>query len=378
MRPTHDDALVDAIADATRDGTRLLIAGGGSKASIGAPVETRVLDLGGFTGIVDYDPAELVLTVRAGTPLAEVEALVRSHEQMLPFAPFDHGPIFGEPAGRATVGGVVAGGVAGSERVSAGAPRDHLLGFHAVSGRGEAFKAGGKLIKNVTGFDLSKLAAGSWGRLFAMTEMTLKTLPAPQTRATRVIEGLEPSSAVAAMAAAMASQAQIATAAHIPARARRPSLTALRVEGFGPSVAARGVMLDRLLAPYGTVETMAAGEADTFWAALTTLDLLPRDAPLWRINVPPSGGPAVIATIEDGDWLFDWAGGLVWLATAADPLTIRGAAARAGGHAQLIRGDAAMRAAIPAFHPQPEGVAALEERIRRAFDPQGVFETGRF
>lgn len=378
LRPTREDELVDAIADAIRQGESLLPVGGGSKGAIGVPVEARPLDLGGFAGVVDYDPAELVLTVRAGTPLAEVRALVAKEGQMLAFAPFDHGPIYGEPEGCATIGGVVAAGVAGSERVSAGGPRDHLLGFRAVSGRGEAFTAGARIIKNVTGYDLPKLAAGSWGRLFAITELTLKVLPAPQARATRVIEGLDAPCAVAAMAAAMGSQAAVVTAAHVPAAAGRPARTAIRVEGFGPSVAARGAMLDRLLSAHGVVEALPGAEADAWWAALTSLAPLPRDVPLWRVNVPPSQGPAVVAAIEGADWLLDWAGGLVWLATDADPRMIRDAAARAGGHAQLVRADAAMRAAVPAFHPQPEAVAALEARIRRAFDPHGLFETGRF
>jgi len=150
-------------------GAKLALCGGGSKEQLGAPREAERVDMTGFAGVVDYDPAELVLTVRPGTPLAEIEALVASENQMLAFDPFDHGPIYGMPAGRATIGGVVAAGVGGSQRLSGGAPRDHLLGFRAVSGRGEVFVAGAKVVKNVTGYDLPKLAAGSWGRLFAMT-----------------------------------------------------------------------------------------------------------------------------------------------------------------------------------------------------------------
>jgi glycolate oxidase FAD binding subunit len=381
LRPTREDELADAIAVAARDEARLAIVGGGSKAAFGAPVEARPLDMTGFAGVVDYDPAELVLTVGPGTPLAEVTALVAAREQMLAFDPFDHGPLFGAPAGRATIGGVVAAGVAGSQRLSSGSARDHLLGFRAVSGRGEVFQAGAKVVKNVTGYDLPKLAAGSWGRLFAMTELTLKVLPRPRLRATWAIEGLDPAPAVSAMAAAMGSQAEVAAAAYLPAElSGGPSLTLLRVQGVAPSVAARGAMLVTLLASYGAAHPLGEAEGDALWADVANLRSLAGDMPLWRVNVPPSSGPALaaVATRHGARWLFDWAGGLVWIAGEIDAATLRDAAERAGGHAALVRGPAALRATIPALHPLAPGVAALEARVRRAFDPQGVFETGRF
>jgi glycolate oxidase FAD binding subunit len=375
-RPTREDELADAVADAVRDGATLMVSGGGSKAVIGAPTQGVPLDMTGFAGVVDYDPAELVLTVRSGTPLAEVQALVAGQDQMLAFEPFDHAPVFGEKAGRATIGGVVAASVAGSQRVSSGAPRDHLLGFRAVSGRGEVFAAGAKVVKNVTGFDLPKLAAGSWGRLFALTELTLKVLPRPRVRATLAIEGLDPARAVAAMAAAMGSQAEVAAAAHVTGTT---TLTAFRIQGFGPSVTARCAMLGRVLASYGPAVELGDA-ADAFWASLATVQTLRGDCPLWRVNVPPSSGPGIAAVAErhGAEWLFDWAGGLVWVAGDIRPSAIREAAAKAGGHAVLIRASAAMRAEVATFHPLAAGVAALEAHIRRAFDPASVFETGRF
>ena len=295
LLPQSAQDVVDAIADALRAGEKLAITGGASKAAIGAPVAARRLEMTGLRGVVDYDPAELVLTVRPGTPLAEIQTTVAQAWQMLAFEPFDHGPMFGQPEGAATIGGVVAAGVSGSQRLSGGAVRDHLLGFRAVSGRGELFTAGARVVKNVTGFDLPKLAAGSWGRLFAMTELTLKVLPRPRESVTRLLAGLDVERAVAAMSLAMGSQADVAAAAHFPAGlSGGTSATILRVQGFGPSVAARCRMLD------------------------------------------------------------------------------------GGGHAMLLRGDDRLRANGPAFHPQPHGVAALEARVRRAFDPAGLFETGRF
>jgi glycolate oxidase FAD binding subunit len=376
MTPTREDELADAIADAVRTGERIELRGGGSKAAVGAPRDARVLGMAGFTGVVDYDPAELVLTVRPGTPLAEVQALVAERGQMLAFDPFDHAALLSGDS--ATIGGVVAAGVAGSLRLSQGGARDHLLGFRAVSGRGETFVAGAKVVKNVTGYDLPKLAAGSWGRLFAMTELTLKVLPRPPVAVTVVVDGLDVSSAVRLMAVAMGSQAEVAAAAHQPATGDQPAHTCLRLLGFGPSVRARVAMLEALL---GTATTTLADDDDAvFWHEMRTLSALPSEPPLWRVNVPPSAGPSVVAALEPlgARWLMDWAGGLVWVAFDGDPAEVRAVAERAGGHATLVRAPEAIRAAVPTLHPQSAGVAALEERVRRAFDPAGVFETGRF
>jgi glycolate oxidase FAD binding subunit len=382
LHPTSVDDLVDVVAAAQRDGRVLAIGGGLSKLGIGRPaLDATPLDMTGFAGIVDYDPAELVLTVGAGTPLSQVDALVRAEGQMLAFDPFDHGPIYGRPAGQATIGGVVAAGVAGSLRLSSGSARDHLLGFRAVSGRGEALLAGARVVKNVTGYDLPKLAAGSWGRLFAMTELTLKVLPRPPIRATRAIAGLGAEQAVTAMAAAMGSQAEVVAAAHIPADLRGGvALTAVQIQGFGPAVQAKSVLLDRLLSPHGPVEALDAHEAGLFWDDLRTLAPLDCGRTLWRVNARPSKGSAIVSSLlpHGAQWLFDWAGGLVWLTFDGDPQLVRAAAAQAGGHASLVRGSASLRAEVPAFHPAPMGVNALEMRIRRAFDPLGVFETGRF
>lgn len=380
FRPSSEGELAEAIAAAARSGDRLALMGGSSKAMIGRTVEAKRVHMTGLAGIVDYDPAELVLTVRPGTLLSEVERLIAGQDQMLAFEPYDHGPIFDQSQGRATIGGVIAAGVAGSQRLSSGGARDHLLGFRAVSGRGEVFVAGAKVVKNVTGYDLPKLAAGSWGRLFALTELTLKVLPRPRVRTTWAIEGLTAERAVAAMTSAMASQAEIAAAAHVPDRRRGRSLTALRVQGFGPSVTARGSMVRDRLCSFGLFEKLDDKTADRFWADIAGGDCLKRDDPLWRVSVPPSSGPGIIRALGDlvTDWLFDWAGGLVWLASSGDPEKIRNAALCAGGHAQLVRAPAEIRAQVPALQPLAPGVAVLEERIRRAFDPQGVFEIGRF
>ncbi|SCK14351.1 glycolate oxidase FAD binding subunit [Variovorax sp. HW608] len=376
LRPATEAELCDVVADAAHSGTRLSLRSGGSKRDIGAPIgEARTVDLRRFAGIVDYDPPELMLTVRPGTPLAEIEALVASKNQMLPFEPFDHGPLFGRAPSEATIGGIVAAGVAGSRRVSSGSARDHLLAVRAVSGRGECFVGGAKVVKNVTGYDIPKLIAGSWGRLAAITELTLKVLPAPRADATQILTGLDPEQAVAAMAAAMGSKADVAAAAHRPGST---SVTAFRIQGFPASVAARCKGLAKHLAAFGHLHDPGEEEAQGIWSDLRTLAPLPLDVPLWRISVPPAAGGTLVRRLEQrgANWLLDWAGGLAWVATAIEG--VREEAAAAGGHCTLVRGPAELRARVPALHPPAPAIQALEQRVRRAFDPAGVFETGRF
>ncbi|MDQ0464970.1 glycolate oxidase FAD binding subunit [Caulobacter ginsengisoli] len=355
----HTPNSVQDLCDLFRAGGTFEIRGGGSKAEIGAPREAQLVSTAGLAGVIDYDPAELVLTVGAGTPLAEIQALVASENQMLAFDPFDHGPLFGRPAGAATIGGVIAAGVSGSQRLALGAARDHLLGFEAVSGRGERFIGGARVVKNVTGYDLPKVMAGSWGRLGVMTQLTLKILPAPRVRATMLVEGLDVAAAVAAMTAALRAPLEVAAAAHLPGIG-----TGLRLQGFGPSVDARAAQLPG--------HRLSETEGDAFWqAALPPAD----DRPLWRVHCQPSAALAIVAALPDLETRLDWGGGLIWLAGEGD---VRAVAAMYGGQAMLVRAPEAMRAAIPCEHPQPAGVAALSVRVRRAFDPAGIFETGRF
>lgn len=381
LKPASEQEVVDVLAEASAKGRRLEIRGGGSKANFGAPKrDADILDMSAFASVIDYDPAELVLTAGAGTPLNVIQTLVASENQMLAFEPFDHAAIHGGPISRTTIGGVIGAGVAGSRRLSAGAARDHLLGFKGVSGRAEAFVAGAKVVKNVTGYDLPKLMCGSWGRLAALTEVTLKVLPRGREQLTLMIEGLSPKAAHMVMARAMASNAGVSAAAHIPAELGGGyALTAIRLEGFGPSVAARGAMLSALAAPH-TAFTAPPTAAEALWKSIRDLSPLADAETLWRVNVPPSGGCSVVAALEPhgARWLFDWAGGLIWLAADCDPALVRAAAEAGGGHAALVRAPADIRARVPVLHPLAPGVAALEARVRRAFDPAGVFETGRF
>jgi len=379
--------LQQRIADAMGNGRRLEIRGGGSKRAIGltddgADDGVEIIATGGLAGIIDYEPSELVLTLGAGTPLAEVEALLAEHGQMLAFDPFDHGPIFGAAPGKTTIGGVIAAGVAGSRRLTAGGARDHLLGFKAISGRGEIFIGGAKVVKNVTGYDLPKLMAGSWGRLALLAELSLKVLPAPRDRASLMLHGSSDREALAAIARAMRGHYEVAAAAHFPAdtvpgmMAGKGALTLLRLEGFRPSVEAR---LDGLHELLGGV-AMRGEEEAMLWQQLRAIAPL-ADAPLlWRVVVPPASGWKVTEGLSGHDvrWLYDWAGGLIWLAAGDASAPVRDAAAQAGGHAMLVRAPDAARRQLPVFHPEPAAVAALSDRVRRSFDPAGVFRSTRF
>lgn len=378
--PATASELAEIITDAAGRGAKLEVRGGGSKADVGAPREAEILSTENFSGIIDYDPAELVLTLGPATRLSEVEDMLAGAGQMLAFEPFDHGRMLGKAPGSATVGGVIAAGVAGSRRVSAGGARDHLLGFEAVSGRGESFVGGAKVVKNVTGYDLPKVMAGSWGRLAVFTQLTLKVLPSPRAVATLVLGDLSNAGACAAMARALGSQAEVAAAAHVPAGTEdRKPITAFRLEGFATSVEARAKHLAIVLQDFGKLHRLDYESGANLWTGVRNVTPVKDDRPLWRISAPPMEGARIVDAIGgEAKALLDWAGGLVWLATNAAPEMVRGAAQAAGGHASLIRAPEAVRAKVPFQAPPTPGVAALSARVRRSFDPLGVFETGRF
>jgi len=233
--PASASEVEAIVREAAAERRTLAVCGGGSKRSMWLQDAAATLDMTAITGITDYDPDELVVTARAGTPLAEIEAALAQRQQMLAFEPFDHGPLFGEPTGRATLGGIIAGNVSGPRRISAGAARDHILGFSAVSGRGEAFKGGAAVVKNVTGFDLPKLMAGSWGTLAVLTSLTLRVLPRPRAEKTLLLGDLDGAAANRALTLAVGSRAAVSAAAHLCSEA----ITGLRIEGFGPSVESR-------------------------------------------------------------------------------------------------------------------------------------------
>lgn len=366
LQPRDTRDLMQIISDGAAKGVKLELRGGGTKAGFGAPRDSMGVSLSQLSGVVDYDPAELVLTVKPGTPLAQVEALVASEGQMLAFEPWgDDG---------ATIGGTVAAGIAGSRRVTAGSARDHLLGFTAVSGRGETFIAGAKVVKNVTGYDLPKLMAASWGRIGGMTELTLKVLPRPRQTVTMVAKGLSLQAAHAAMARALGSNADVSAAAYL-----NTGEVLLRVAGFAPSVQARCAVLPELMASHCALGLLPEGDAIPLWQRAMTGGGL-AGCIRWDVRLPPRQAPALISTLQPLgiDWAMDWGGGRVWIALNRDDEMVREEATRLGGEARLVGAPAEMRSRVPAFQPRQPGVMALEQRVRRAFDPAGVFATARF
>ncbi|WP_407158854.1 FAD-binding protein [Bradyrhizobium sp. STM 3557] len=385
----------------------LEIIGHGTRRQVGQVMATNaVLDLSALNAVTAYEPNELIITVQAGAPLSDVLSLIDSKNQQFAFEPVDTAPLLGTRGrgtqDKGTIGGMIAAGLAGPRRVKAGGARDHLLGAHAVSGFGDSFKTGGKVVKNVTGYDLCKLLAGSWGTLAVMTEVTLKVMPRPEAERTLVLRGLDDLKANQAMTAALGSPFDVSGAAHLPAstswsevealaRIGSPgqALTLLRLEGITASAADRAASLARQLAPFGDAEIIEDAASAAAWGALR--DVLPfaaggpvGDWPVWRIVCPPAAGGALgqaLARETDGQVIYDWGGGLIWAALppSADAQAglVRQRVAAASGHATLLRASEDVRRTVDVFQPQAPGVAALEERVRHAFDPKIILNRGR-
>ncbi|WP_323040568.1 FAD-binding protein [Gemmobacter sp.] len=352
MRPVTEDEMAEAVRDA---GGPLVVRGGGTR-GLGAPAG-EVLDTGGLAGVTLYEPGALTLVARAGTPLAGLEALLAGERQRLAFEVPDLRGLLGR-GGDSTIGGVIAANASGPRRVQAGAARDFLLGVRFVDGLGRVVKNGGRVMKNVTGYDLVKLMAGSHGTLGVLTEVSLKVLPAPAAQATLVLDGLDDAQAVTAMARALGSPYDVTGAAHWPGRG-----TFLRIEGLAAQVAYRAGRLQALLG--GTVTDPGP------WDQIRDVALFhgqPGD--VWRLSVKPSDAPGLVARAGALGVLYDWGGGLVWvLVTPGSDLRARLGAFQ--GHATLIRGSGQ-----PVFQPEPAPVAALTRGLRARFDPKSIFNAG--
>ena len=381
----------------------LEVIGHGSKRQVGHGMATNaVLDLSALNDVTSYEPNELIVTVQAGAPLEDVQSLIDSKNQEFAFEPMDTSALLGTAAGRGTIGGMIGAGLAGPRRIKAGGARDHLLGAHAVSGFGDSFKAGGKVVKNVTGYDLCKLLAGSWGTLAVVTEVTLKVMPKAEAERTLVLRGLDDVTANRAMTAALGSPHDISGAAHVPNSAFRSaegalaslgsagqSVTLLRLEGITASAAHRAASLAAVLAPFGKAELIEDAESVALWRAVR--DVTPFAAsgalgawPVWRIVCPPASGGAfgqALARDTGGDVVYDWGGGLIWAALPpsadAHAALLRQRLNAIGGHATLLRASEAVRRTVDVFHPQANGVAALAERVRQSFDPKSILNRGR-
>lgn len=365
MHPMSETELADAIRDAAGP---LAVRGGGTR-DIGRPVVGEALCVAGVRGISLYEPGALTLVAAAGTPLAEVEAALAGEGQRLAFEPMDHRGLLGSE-GVPTLGGMVAANVSGPRRVQAGACRDSLIGVRFVDGTGAVVKNGGRVMKNVTGYDLVKLMAGSWGTLGVLSEVAFKLLPAPEAASTLVFDGMDPAQAVALMAVGLGAPYEVSGAARMP-----DGRTALRIEGFAASVAYRMEELTAYLARFGPAQRLEADESAAFWQAVR--DVVPfhgRQGDVWRLSVKPSDAPGLMA-VAGGEALLDWGGGLVWLLTAPGT-DLRATLGPFNGHATLIRASLETRARVAPFPPEPPAIAALTRGLRARFDPRGILNPG--
>jgi glycolate oxidase FAD binding subunit len=380
----------------------LEIIGHGTKRQIGHPMATNaVLDLSALNAVSAYEPNELIVTVQAGAPLADVQSLIDSKNQQFAFEPMDTSGLLGA-SGSSTIGGMIGAGLAGPRRIRAGGARDHLLGAHAVSGFGDSFKTGGRVVKNVTGYDLCKLLAGSLGTLAVMTEVTLKVMPKPESERTLMLAGLDDVTANRAMTAALGSPYDVSGAAHLPGSvfgsatgalkrlgAAGRAVTLLRLEGIAASVADRAGSLSKALAAFGAVEMLQDDASAAAWADIRDVEPFAAGGarglwPVWRIVCPPASGGALgqaLARGSQGDVIYDWGGGLIWAAVPQQSDALAGPVRReveaAGGHAMLIRAPEEVRRTIDVFHPQAAGLAALSQRVRHSFDPKIILNRGR-
>jgi glycolate oxidase FAD binding subunit len=385
LLPWDEAELEGMIREAAEAGRPIEIRGGGSLQGLGRPVQAaRTLSTTAMTGITLYEPTELVMTVRAGTSLSEIDSALQGAGQRLAFDPVDFRTLLGNP-GDVTIGGIVAANLAGPRRIQSGAVRDTLLGVRIVTGRGETVHSGGRVMKNVTGYDLARLACGAHGTLGVFTELSFKTLPEPETESTLLFIDLDDARAVALMAAALGSPYEVASAAHLPSFTFGKPRTLVRLQGFAPSVAHRIEALTALLADHGSPERIPDGESQGWWSAVRDVIPLcePRDRAVWRISVKPTDGPKLVEAVREvaQAWFYDWGGGLVWLATApegdAGAATIRAAVKQLGGHATLMRAPEDMRAVVDVFEPQSEAVMRLTRNLKQAFDPKGILNPGR-
>jgi len=397
LRPAADWELANIVADATARRVPIEVYGAGTKRTAGRPVQAAAeITLRAMTGTTLYEPNELVISVRAGTPLAEVETHLALNGQMLAFEPIDLGPVIGRDAGQGTIGGVFATNLSGARRVHSGAARDHLLGVRAVTGYGAQIQSGGRVMKNVTGYDVARGLAGSWGTLGLATELTFKVVPMPESTATLVLFGLPDEIAIEVLCKAMGTPYEITGAMHIqqgPAsrlwqsqiRGAGKAATVMRLEAPARSIAYRTEKLRALLKAYGEMHVVDAAGSLEFWKELRMLTVMHGSTqPLWRISVTPRLGAAIVAAIARHmpvEAVYDWSGGLVWLevlsSADAGATDIRRAIAQHGGHATLIRAEPAVRASVEVFQPLDPGVERITRQLKATFDPAGILNPGR-
>ncbi|HQT67886.1 MAG: FAD-binding oxidoreductase [Rhodospirillales bacterium 20-60-12] len=376
--PTSEAEIAEALRTATAEKLPVLVQGHGSKLGMLRPVQAaRTISTSALTGITLYAPKELIISARAGTTLSEIEAALAAEGQHIIAEPPDLSGLFGPS--EQTIGGIVATNLSGPRRIAWGSMRDHVIGLRAVNGQGEILRAGGRVLKNVTGLDLCKLLTGSHGTLAIITEVTLKILPAPQATGTILLRGLSPARAIAAMAQALGSPFSVSGAARLA-----DGKTAIRIEDFAPSVTYRCEKLADDLADFGTSEIIGTAESLALWRKIRNVEPLaaePEEA-IWRVSVAPSAGPAVLAAAEraGAHGFLDWGGGLVWLAGPASGQTheaISTVTRQAGGVWWLMRAPDPLRVAVDVIPPEPGALSTIRRRVQDSFDPARILNPGR-
>ncbi|MEO0498349.1 MAG: FAD-binding protein [Pseudomonadota bacterium] len=388
ISPKSEADVSKAVTQAAANDDRLRLTGGGTRMEVGRPSQyTKTLDLSGLSGITLYEPSEMIIGAWAGTPVADIDAALAQHNQMLTFEPVDYRDLMGTK-GEPTIGAAVASNNSGPRRIYAGAARDSLIGVRFVNGSGEVVKNGGRVMKNVTGLDLVKLQAGAWGTLGVLTEVIFKVLPRPETVVTLVLDDLDDNTAVKAMCAAMATPYEVTGAAHQPGSGleKAGSKTWLRIEGMAESVRYREGKLADALSGFGLTGKLEGPQSDAVWRAVRDVGCLKEqnrrtdmaERAVWRVSLPPTKGPDFVAASGALSYFYDWSGGLIWMTTDLDVDTaaIHALAASLGGHALLVRAPVDVRAKASVFQPQPAAIAQLNAGIKASFDPLQILNPG--
>lgn len=380
--PSSEEEAALVIKELFSSNRPVAIRGGGTRTGLGRQVQAdAVLTASSLTGITLYEPAEMVISARAGTTVRETEELLAANGQMLPFEPMDHRTLYGS-TGEPTIGAVVACNISGPRRIQAGAARDSLLGVRFINGRGEIVKSGGRVMKNVTGLDLVRLSCGAYGSLGLLTEVTFKVLPRPEYSSTLVLDGLDDTHGVAALTRAMGSPFEVSGAAHLPAGLVGPrSSSLLRVAGFRSSVGHRLSELRKLLSDFGPSVIMDEKSSVATWLHIRDVKyLVGGDGnAIWRVSVKPTDGPRVVQALlgtQNLKHFFDWSGGLVWISVAATQdgaaEALRATTASLGGHATLISAPNSLRNAVDVFEPLAAPLLRITAGIKRSVDPVRV------
>ena len=398
IRPSEEEELSSFIAEAAESGVPIEVFGAGSKRDIGRPLQVEAtVSSENLTGITLYEPSELVLSAGSGTPLADVEELLHQYNQQLPFEPIDLGPVLKGEAGQGTLGAVFATNLSGPRRIYAGSARDHLIGMRAINGRGELFKSGGRVMKNVTGYDLSRTLTGSWGTLAVMTEVTMKVLPIAEETRTLLFFDLLDEIAINLMCDAVITPYEISATVHIDRdlvsqiapdelASMGKSITAIRLENFSESLDYRIDQLRSQFQSYGDIELLNDAQSLEFWSSIRQLKFLQHSHdPVWRISTLPKNAAEIIRGIRahhpQCSAVYEWSGGLIWLLmpplSDAGTSEVRRSVGALGGHATLIRSDVSTRASVEVFHPLQKGPMQLTQQLKNVFDPAGILNPGR-